>query len=133
MGTPELLEVAERVPQVAALQPAPLSDHFTLLLRRVVVTVAVNWCVPPGAATVAVCGETVTVVCAATLGTKIRMQQVNRTRVASNRRAEERGDAGDIRAASCNAVNTNGHAIPSCMATIGWEGRIVAVQVAPGE
>jgi hypothetical protein len=62
MGTPELLEVAEREPHVAPLQPEPLSDHRTLLLRRVVVTVAVNCCLPPGAATVAVLGETVTVV-----------------------------------------------------------------------
>jgi len=48
MGTPELLEVAERVPQVVPLQPAPLSDQWTLWFLRVVTTVAVNCCAPPG-------------------------------------------------------------------------------------
>jgi hypothetical protein len=135
MGTPELLEAAERVPHVAPLQPAPLSDHRTLLLRRDVVTVAVNGCVPPGVATVAVFGKTVTVLCAATLETKTRTQQANRTNAASKRRTKRRGDAAGMSGQPPAMRRTEkGHAISTGMATVGWvsEG-IVAERIKYGE
>ena len=62
MGTPEALDVAESVPQVAALQPEPLSVQVTFWFCWFVVTVAVNCCVPPGAWMLAVVGERDTVV-----------------------------------------------------------------------
>src|ERR1700740_3026177 len=74
MGVPEALLGAETVPQVLPVQPAPVSVQCTPRLRRSLVTVAVNFCVPPGTWTVAVVGETVTVmpVCARTSGTQTR-------------------------------------------------------------
>lgn len=66
--------MVERVPQVLPVQPAPESVHRAPRLRRSLVTVAVNFCVPPGSWTMTVVGETVTVipVCARTSGTQTR-------------------------------------------------------------
>ena len=45
MATPEALEPAESVPQVAPEQPVPLNDQFTPRVCKSFVTVAVNVCV----------------------------------------------------------------------------------------
>ena len=62
IAVPDALVVAERVPQVAALQPEPPSVQVTFWFCWFVVTVAVNCCAPPGAWMLAVVGERDTVV-----------------------------------------------------------------------
>lgn len=136
MGTPELLEVAERVTHVAPLQPEPLNDHRTLLLRRVVVTVAVNCCLPPGVATVAVVGEMVTLVCAATVETKIRTQQANKTNAASNRTTERRGGVAGMSGqppAIPNKQKSTQLLRVESQRLAGRAGRILALQIKLGE
>src|SRR5947207_14891940 len=74
MGVREALVVAERVPQVLPLQPAPESVQRTPRFRLSLRTVAVNCWEPPPAWTLAVVGETVTEMryCAVALGTNAR-------------------------------------------------------------
>jgi hypothetical protein len=60
--TPEALVLAESVPHAVPLQPPPLSAQLTPLFCASFVTVALNPCVPPGACTLAVFGETATAI-----------------------------------------------------------------------
>jgi hypothetical protein len=60
--TPEALAFAESVPHAVPLQPAPLSAQLTPLFCASFITVALNPCVPPGACTLAVFGETATAI-----------------------------------------------------------------------
>src|ERR1700686_704619 len=73
MGVPEALVAAERVPQVLPLQPVPETVQRTPRLCRSLRTVAVNCWEPPPAWTLAVAGETATVMrdCAQTRGTDV--------------------------------------------------------------
>ena len=61
MAAPEALLAAERVPQVAALQPAPDRVQVTPLFALSLVTVAVNGCVNP-TCTLAVGGARLTAI-----------------------------------------------------------------------
>lgn len=61
MGTPDADDVADRVPQALPLQPVPDSVQRTPRLFRSFRTVAVKDCVPPPACTLALVGETLTV------------------------------------------------------------------------
>src|SRR5271156_2773500 len=61
MAAPEALLAAERVPQVAALQPAPERVQVTPLFALSLVTVAVNGCVNP-TCTLAVSGKRLTAI-----------------------------------------------------------------------
>jgi hypothetical protein len=117
MGTPEALEVAESVPQVLPLQPEPPRDQRTLWLRREVVTLAVNFCVPPGTCTLAVAGETVTV-CAVTDGAK-QAAAIKSNKAARKNRTKTPG-LGDIR--RLPPANGAGGTKPS-ERTARWAGR----------
>jgi hypothetical protein len=61
MAVPEALLAAERVPHVAALQPAPDRAQVTPLFALSLVTVAVNGCVNP-TSTLVVVGERLTAI-----------------------------------------------------------------------
>jgi len=84
MGVPEALVVAERVPQELPLQPAPESVQRAPRLCRSLRTLAVNFWEPPPVWTLAVTGETATVMrdCAETRGTDARPIKVKTTRAA---------------------------------------------------
>src|ERR1700688_142278 len=81
MGVPEALVAAERVPQVLPLQPLPETVQRTPRLCRSLRTVAVN-CWPPPAWTLAVAGETATVMrdCAQARGTDVMYIRDRRTK-----------------------------------------------------
>jgi hypothetical protein len=64
IATPEALLELESVPQLAPLQPTPLSVQLTPLFCVSSATVALNCFVPPGACTFAEPGVTVTVIAA---------------------------------------------------------------------
>ena len=66
IGVPEALELAESVPQVLPLHPAPLNVHVTPLFCPSFETVAVKLCVSP-TFTVAVAGATATEIAGATV------------------------------------------------------------------
>jgi hypothetical protein len=61
MAAPEALEVADRVPQPAPEQPAPDRLHITPLFWASFTTVAMKFCMPAPACTLAVEGVTETV------------------------------------------------------------------------
>jgi hypothetical protein len=61
-ATPEALDAGETLPQVAPLQPAPDSVQFTPWFCESFCSVAVNICVAPPDATLAVAGDTVTTI-----------------------------------------------------------------------
>ena len=71
MGAPEALDVADKVPHVLPLQPVPDNVQSTPRFFRSFRTVAVKDCVPPPACTLALVGETLTVIrdCAKPRGT----------------------------------------------------------------
>jgi hypothetical protein len=84
MGVPEALVVAERVPQELPLQPAPESVQRTPRPCRSLRTLAVNFWEPSPAWTLAVAGETATVMrdCAEARGTDARPIKVKTTKAA---------------------------------------------------
>jgi len=62
MATPDALEVADNVPQPLPVHPVPVSAHVTPRFLESPRTVAVNFCVPTFACTLALVGETLTVI-----------------------------------------------------------------------
>jgi hypothetical protein len=79
IGVPEALELADSVPQLLPLHPAPESVQRTPRCRLSFRTVAVNCCVPVPACTLALVGDTLTLmrVCAALLGALRKAQSPN--------------------------------------------------------